>query len=86
MHEKLTWEDVEEEVNNFKEKYIYPTIIETEIKEESMIYWIKNKLSRHSYDLEEEDNESGDEAEDDEDNDKDEINSNPNSKIQNVSS
>ncbi|XP_018560852.1 tRNA pseudouridine synthase A [Anoplophora glabripennis] len=85
MHEKLTWEDVEDEINNFKEKYIYPTIVETEIKEESMIYWIKNKLSRHSYDLDEEDNDSGDEGEDDEDNDKDEIIDNQNSKTQNVS-
>lgn len=86
MHEKLTWEEVEDKVNNFKEKNIYPTIIETEIKEESMIYWIRDKLSRHSYDLEDEENESGDEAEEEEDNGKDELSNNQNGKIQNISS
>ncbi|CAH1159409.1 unnamed protein product [Phaedon cochleariae] len=61
MHEKLTWEDVEDQVNEFKEKFIFPTIIDKEIQEEQMLYWIHNKLSRHSYDQEEE-NESEDEG------------------------
>ncbi|KAJ8912257.1 hypothetical protein NQ315_008848 [Exocentrus adspersus] len=91
MHETLTWEEVEDKVNEFKEKYIYPTIINTEIKEESMIYWLQNKLSRHSYDLEEE-NESDDEgadedeADEEEDNEKNESSSNQDSKLQNLSS
>lgn len=50
MHEKLTWEHVEDKVNEFKEKYIYPTIINKEIEEENMLWWLKHKLSRHSYD------------------------------------
>lgn len=50
VHEKLLWEEEESAVNEFKEKYIFPTIIETEIKEESMVCWLENKLSRHSYD------------------------------------
>ncbi|KAJ8969988.1 hypothetical protein NQ317_007035 [Molorchus minor] len=67
MHQKLTWEEVENQINEFKEKYIYPTIINTEIKDEEMVKWIENKLSRHSYDFEEEeesDNEGGDDDDD----------------------
>ncbi|VEN59748.1 unnamed protein product [Callosobruchus maculatus] len=72
MHEKLTWEEVEDEVNNFKEKYIFPTIIEKEVNDKQMVEWINRKLSRHSY--EEEEIESDDEvggADDDEDDVKD---------------
>ncbi|XP_050308285.1 pseudouridylate synthase 1 homolog isoform X2 [Anthonomus grandis grandis] len=69
MHDKLTWEDVEKDVEEFKEKMILPIIINTEINETSMLNWLENKLSRHSYDDEEKD-ESDDEggaADDDED-------------------
>ncbi|KAJ8942908.1 hypothetical protein NQ314_009883 [Rhamnusium bicolor] len=72
MHQKLTWEEVENEVTEFKEKYIYPTIINTEIKDEQMVYWLNNKLSRHSYDLEEEDNDSDEDDDVGDDDDKDE--------------
>ncbi|XP_056636243.1 pseudouridylate synthase 1 homolog isoform X1 [Diorhabda sublineata] len=68
IHEKLTWEEVEDRVAEFKEKYIFPTIINKEIEEESMLWWLNNKLSRHSYDLEEE-NESDDECDGDDDDD-----------------
>lgn len=54
VHEKLLWEEVEADVNEFKEKYIFPTIIDTEITEESMRYWLENKLTRHSFDEEDE--------------------------------
>lgn len=60
MHEQLTWEDVEDKVQEFKEKYIYPTIVNKEVAEESMLWWIDNKLSRHSYD-DADNNESDDE-------------------------
>lgn len=66
-HEKLLWDEVEDAVQDFKEKFIYPIIIDSEINEEPMLDWIHRKLSRHSYDSTE--NESDDEggADDDED-------------------
>ncbi|XP_019869602.2 pseudouridylate synthase 1 homolog [Aethina tumida] len=68
MHEKLLWDDVEDKVQEFKEKFIYPTIVNTEIKEESMVNWINNKLARHSYNEEDEDDDEKDENDsDDED-------------------
>nr|CAH7718295.1 unnamed protein product [Callosobruchus chinensis] len=74
MHEKLTWEEVEGEVNDFREKYIFPTIIEKEVNEKQMVEWINRKLSRHSY--EEEEIESDEEVgggDDDEDDVKDNV-------------
>ncbi|CAG9856803.1 unnamed protein product [Phyllotreta striolata] len=71
IHEAITWEECEDQVKEFKEKYIFPTIIETEIKEEPMIYWLHNKLARHAYDKEE--NESDNEGGDDEDEIKEDI-------------
>ncbi|XP_044259012.1 tRNA pseudouridine synthase A [Tribolium madens] len=50
VHEKLIWDDVEKEVVEFREKYIFPTIINTEIKEEAMVDWIVRRLSTHKYD------------------------------------
>ncbi|KAK2147485.1 hypothetical protein LSH36_550g02015 [Paralvinella palmiformis] len=35
MHEPILWEKYESEINRFKEDYIYPTIIDTEIEERS---------------------------------------------------
>ncbi|KAG5862948.1 hypothetical protein JTB14_033690 [Gonioctena quinquepunctata] len=67
QHEKLTWDNVEEEVKEFQHKYIFPTIVEKEIQEELMLYWVKNKLSRHSYELEEENASDEEGADDDED-------------------
>lgn len=66
IHEKLTWEDVEDKVQEFKEKYIYPTIVNKEVEEESMLWWIQNKLARHSYDDADNYYESDDEADEDE--------------------
>lgn len=70
MHEKLTWEEAEKDIEDFKEKHIYPTIINTELESEAMVNWIKIKLSRHSYDDLEEKDDSDDEvgADDDVDN------------------
>lgn len=76
MHEKLTWETVEDKVNEFKEKYIYPTIINTEVEKESMLWWLQNKLSKHSYD--DADNyESDDENLEDDDDDDNKRNESP---------
>lgn len=68
IHEPLTWEQVEDKVNDFKEKYIYPTIVTKEVEEELMLWWLKNKLSKHSYD-EAGNNDSDDENVDDDDHD-----------------
>lgn len=59
-------------MQEFKEKYIYPTIVNKEVEEESMLWWIQNKLSLHSYD-DEDNNESDDENRDEyeEENEKD---------------
>ncbi|KAI4467752.1 pseudouridylate synthase [Holotrichia oblita] len=54
IHDTLEWKELDDTVMEFKEKYIYPTIIETEIKEASMLNWTR-KLSGHRYDLPDED-------------------------------
>lgn len=60
-HDKLEWVEEEEMVNAFKEKYIYPTIVNTEIKEKSMMEWLTCLLI-HRYDIPE-----GEEVNDDDD-------------------
>ncbi|XP_004538312.2 pseudouridylate synthase 1 homolog [Maylandia zebra] len=40
LHEKLEWDREEEEIKAFKEAHIYPTIIETECEEGSMVCWM----------------------------------------------
>nr|XP_022908375.1 tRNA pseudouridine synthase A-like [Onthophagus taurus] len=67
MHETLEWKELDETVDQFKEKYIYPTIINTEINENNMISWLE-KLSTHSFDLTDDD-QRGDNEEDDENSD-----------------
>lgn len=52
-HDNLEWSETDQDVLQFKEKYIYPTIIETEIKEKSMILWLET-LPKHSYMIREE--------------------------------
>lgn len=47
-HERIEWQDENEAIQNFKEKYIYPVVVETELKEKSMLNWLKT-LSLHSY-------------------------------------
>lgn len=70
MHDTLEWKEQDAEVEAFKEKYIYPNIVNTEIEEKPMLEWVE-KLSLHSYDMfegEEEDEKNGnDEASSDED-------------------
>lgn len=65
IHEKLTWEEVDKEVEEFKEDYIYPTIVNTEVNELSMVTWL-DKLFKHSYDKSEEEEVAGEEHSDDE--------------------
>lgn len=46
-HDSLSWDEVEPSVQEFKEKYIYPSIVQGEI-EGSMSVWLE-KLARHSF-------------------------------------
>ncbi|XP_069671652.1 pseudouridylate synthase 1 homolog isoform X2 [Periplaneta americana] len=52
IHEPLDWEEVEADVKAFKEKFIFPTIIESEIEEKSMLSWLET-LPLHSYSIRE---------------------------------
>ncbi|XP_015733149.1 tRNA pseudouridine synthase A isoform X1 [Coturnix japonica] len=48
LHEPLEWEEEEEKIAVFKEKHIYPTIINTEREEKSMMSWLST-LSIHDF-------------------------------------
>ncbi|KAK4885595.1 hypothetical protein RN001_001866 [Aquatica leii] len=50
IHDVLEWNEVEDSVNDFKEKFIYPTIIDTEIKDQVMLSWLSERLSTHNFD------------------------------------
>ncbi|KAK5647427.1 hypothetical protein RI129_002319 [Pyrocoelia pectoralis] len=49
IHEVLEWNEVDSEVNDFKEKYIYPTIIDAEISEKPMLLWLSERLTKHQF-------------------------------------
>ncbi|XP_030597880.1 pseudouridylate synthase 1 homolog isoform X1 [Archocentrus centrarchus] len=49
LHEKLEWDREEEAIKAFKESHIYPTIIETECEEGSMVSWMST-LPIHDFD------------------------------------
>ncbi|XP_042297483.1 tRNA pseudouridine synthase A [Sceloporus undulatus] len=48
FHEALEWAEEKEKIAAFKEKYIYPTIINTEKEEKSMTNWLET-LSNHDF-------------------------------------
>ncbi|CAJ1071167.1 tRNA pseudouridine synthase A isoform X2 [Xyrichtys novacula] len=48
LHEGLEWDREEEAIKAFKETHIYPTIVETECQEGSMISWMAT-LSIHDF-------------------------------------
>lgn len=76
MHEKLIWDECEKDVNEFKEDFIYPTIINTEVNEKSIITWL-DKLFKHRYDANEDQlNEDEDGCDDDDDGGENKSNSN----------
>uniref|UniRef100_A0A336LXT1 Pseudouridylate synthase 1 homolog n=1 Tax=Culicoides sonorensis TaxID=179676 RepID=A0A336LXT1_CULSO len=54
IHEKLLFEDIKEKVEEFAEKNILPTIIDTEISQKSMLEFVVN-LHKHTYEPREED-------------------------------
>uniref|UniRef100_A0A1Y1JX55 Pseudouridylate synthase 1 homolog n=1 Tax=Photinus pyralis TaxID=7054 RepID=A0A1Y1JX55_PHOPY len=76
IHEVLEWKEVESDVDDFKEKYIYPTIVDTETSEKPMLLWLSERLTRHRFDqLDDDGKGSGDEENSDDDEDtKDEKN------------
>ncbi|XP_028273861.1 tRNA pseudouridine synthase A isoform X2 [Parambassis ranga] len=42
LHERLEWDQEEEAIKSFKEAHIYPTIVETECQEDSMVSWMSS--------------------------------------------
>lgn len=48
IHEKITWHEIEEEVEKFREEFIWDTIIESEITHKSMMKWL-GTLKNHTY-------------------------------------
>ncbi|XP_021918024.1 tRNA pseudouridine synthase A, mitochondrial isoform X2 [Zootermopsis nevadensis] len=48
IHEPLDWSETEAEAVAFKENFIYPTIIQSEIEDKSMMSWLET-LHLHSY-------------------------------------
>lgn len=53
IHEKLVFDDFKQQIEDFAEKYIISSIVETEVKEKSMLEWVEN-LHRHTYEVREE--------------------------------
>lgn len=49
MHEQLVWDDFEAQIQEFRDKFIYPVIKETELKKQPMLKWLET-LPIHSYD------------------------------------
>ena len=49
MHEGLDWAGQTEEVERFKEEYIFSDIMETEIAEKSMMSWLAECLPLHTW-------------------------------------
>lgn len=48
-HEQLVWDEFEPAIQEFRDKFIYPVIKETELKEKPMAKWLET-LPHHSYD------------------------------------
>ncbi|XP_050725239.1 pseudouridylate synthase 1 homolog [Eriocheir sinensis] len=48
IHEPLTWEDERQKIEEFREKFIDSTIIETEIRDNPILHWLST-LSLHHF-------------------------------------
>lgn len=48
IHESLEWDENEEEIQQFKDQYIYKQIIDTDVREGVMLKWLRT-LPDHSY-------------------------------------
>lgn len=64
IHAVLEWNEIDEAVDKFKQNYIYPVIIDTEINEKSMINWL-DYMYKHSYDAVEDEKDAEDNGDDD---------------------
>lgn len=49
FHENLVWEDFEAAIKEFREKFIQPTIVDSELSDEPMQAWLPT-LELHTYD------------------------------------
>jgi len=49
QHDKLDWEDQSEEVEKFKEEFIYSDIVKTEVEKKSMLQWVRDVLPMHTF-------------------------------------
>lgn len=54
IHEKLLFEDIKEKIEEFAEKHIISTIIDTEVSQKSMLEFVVN-LHKHTYEPRDED-------------------------------
>lgn len=50
MHETLDWINEEQQVQKFFDEHIFPTIVNTEMNEKSMVNWLET-LPMHSFDV-----------------------------------
>lgn len=50
IHEALEWSAVEQKIGEFFDTFIRPTIVETEVRDASMVNWMQT-LSLHTYDV-----------------------------------
>lgn len=48
QHSPIEWNDENDAIEQFKDEKIYPIVVETEMREKSMLQWL-NTLSLHSY-------------------------------------
>ena len=64
LHDPLTFDDEKEEIEKFFLKHILTTIIDTEVKDKSMLSWVET-LGMHSYDIREDKAPNTDSKEDD---------------------
>ncbi|XP_058850565.1 pseudouridylate synthase 1 homolog isoform X1 [Acipenser ruthenus] len=66
LHEPLDWVEEEDRIAAFKEEHIYPTIIQTEIEEKSMVNWL-GTLPIHDFEATASGNQSAKAQDDEED-------------------
>lgn len=46
-HQPLTWDNLGDEVQKFKEDFIYPVIVDAELNKNSMAEWLETNLHHH---------------------------------------
>lgn len=66
-HQALEWSDVNEKISDFKEKYIYPVVINEEINKGSMLEWLEVMKYHYSFEAQQNENRSENQKKDLED-------------------